>query len=137
MITPTSTGRRPENLLRPPAVFSHTLTTLAAGLLAACSAPGANQPPPVTTLHLAEYRITPASVSLDAGSHSFTAINSGGINHALELSGNGIDGHTPDLAYSPGHSEGFTLTLKPGTYKFFCPVDGHRGLGMQATLVVR
>lgn len=136
MIVPTS-SRRPTIPLRPPAVSSLVLTAVAGALLAACSAPGAGQPPPVTTLHLAEYRITPAGVSLDAGSYTFTAINDGRISHALELWGNGIDGHTPDLAYAPGHSEGFTVTLKPGTYQFYCPVDGHRGLGMQATLVVR
>jgi uncharacterized cupredoxin-like copper-binding protein len=52
------------------------------------------------------------------------------------LTGNGVDGQTKDLAYGPGHSEGFTVTLKPGTYRFFCPVDGHQGLGMLGTLVV-
>jgi plastocyanin len=131
---PASAGRRPGTPLRPPAaLFS---TALLVFLLAGCTSPGANQPPPVTTLHLAEYRITPATLSLDAGIYTFTAVNDGRISHALELTGNGIDGHTPDLAFAPGHSEGFTVTLKPGTYQFFCPVDGHRGLGMEATLVV-
>lgn len=90
----------------------------------------------MTKVHLAEYRITPSQLSLDAGSYTFTAVNDGTISHALELTGNGIDAHTPDLAFAPGHSEGFTTTLKPGSYQFFCPVDGHRGLGMQGTLVV-
>ena len=130
-----STGRRPGAPLRSPAALSGCIALLVL-LLAGCTSPGANQPPPVTTLHLAEYRITPATLSLDAGSYTFTAINDGTISHALELTGNGIDGHTPDLAFAPGHSEGFTVTLKPGTYQFFCPIDGHRGLGMQATLVV-
>jgi plastocyanin len=132
---PASTGRRPGTPLRSPAVFSGA-TALLLLLLAGCTSSGASQPPPVTTLHLAEYRITPATLSLDAGIYTFTAINNGTISHALELTGNGIDGHTPDLAFAPGHSEGFTVTLKPGTYQFFCPVDGHQGLGMQGTLVV-
>jgi plastocyanin len=29
------------------------------------------------------------------------------------------------------------LQLKPGTYTFFCSVDGHRAAGMQGTLVVK
>ncbi len=136
MTVPTSAGRRPGAPLRSPAALPGSAALLVL-LLAGCTSPGANQPPPVTTLHLAEYRITPATLSLDAGSYTFTAINEGTISHALELTGNGIDGHTPDLAFAPGHSEGFTVTLKPGTYQFFCPVDGHQGLGMQGTLVVR
>jgi uncharacterized cupredoxin-like copper-binding protein len=110
---------------------------LAAVALAGCAGAGANPQPGTTTLHLSEYKITPAQLSLDAGSYTFTAINDGTISHALVLTGNGVDGHTSDLAFGPGHSEGFTVTLKPGTYQFFCPVDGHQGLGMQGTLVVR
>ncbi len=136
MIAPTSAGRRPGTPLRSPAIFFRALILVPILVLVGCSAPGAGQLPPVTTLRLAEYRITPTQLSLNAGTYTFTAVNAGTISHALELTGNGIDGHTPDLAYAPGHSEGFTVTLKPGTYQFFCPVDGHRGLGMQATLVV-
>ncbi len=79
---------------------------------------------------------SPAQLSLDAGVYTFNAINDGTISHALELTGNGIDRHTTDLAFGPGHSEGLSVTLKPGTYQFFCPIDGHRGLGVLGTLVV-
>lgn len=137
MIVPTSPGRRPGAPLRSPARLFSSTVLLPALLLAGCTSSGASQPPPVTTLHLAEYRITPATLSVDAGIYTFTAINNGTISHALVLTGNGVDGHTPDLAFAPGHSEGFTVTLKPGTYTFFCPVDGHQGIGMQGTLVVR
>jgi plastocyanin len=136
MIVPTSVGRRPVTPHRSPAHLFRNAALIAALGLGGCAGPGANQPPPVKTLHLAEYRISPAALSLDAGIYTFTAVNNGTISHALELTGNGIDGHTPDLAFAPGHSEGFTVTLKPGTYQFFCPIDGHRGLGMQGTLVV-
>jgi len=128
--------RRPVTPLRSPVHLFRTAALVAALALAGCSGPGASQQPTTTTLHLSEYKITPAQLSLDAGIYTFTAINDGTINHAVVLRGNGVEGHTKDLAFGPGHSEGFTVTLKPGTYQFFCPVDGHRGLGMQGTLVV-
>jgi plastocyanin len=137
VIVPTSMGRRPVTPHRSLAHLVRCAALVAALALAGCAGQGASQAPPVTKLHLAEYRITPATLSLDAGIYTFTAINDGRISHALELTGNGIDGHTPDLAFGPGHSEGFSVTLKPGTYQYFCPIDGHRGLGMQGNLVVR
>ena len=35
-----------------------------------------------------------------------------------------------------GGSRTLTLKLKPGTYKFFCTVPGHRQAGMEGTLTV-
>ena len=29
-----------------------------------------------------------------------------------------------------------TRRLKPGTYEFYCPVPGHRALGMKGKLIV-
>lgn len=136
MIIPASVGRRPGAPLRSPAHRFQAAALVAAVALAGCSGSGASQQPTITALHLSEYKITPAQLSLDAGIYTFTAVNDGTISHAVVLTGNGIEGHTKDLAFGPGHSEGFTVTLKPGTYKFFCPVDGHQGLGMQGTLVV-
>jgi len=112
---------------------------LAAALLltlAACSLPGSTAAPGSVTIRLFEYKLDPATLTLAAGTYDMTGVNSGTINHALELSGNGLDVHTKNFAYPPGHSEGFQVTLRPGTYQFFCPIDGHRGLGMQANLVV-
>jgi len=105
-------------------------------ILAGCSVPGSTASPESVTIHLSEYRLDPHALTLGEGTYNVAAVNSGTISHALELTGNGIDVHTKDFAYPPGHSEGFQVTLRPGTYQFFCPIDGHRGLGMQATLVV-
>ena len=42
-------------------------------------------------------------------------------------------GQTPVFT---GGSKKLTLKLKPGTYKFFCTVPGHRQAGMEGTLTV-
>ena len=36
-----------------------------------------------------------------------------------------------------GGDSKFTVTLKPGTYTFFCSVPGHEAGGMKGTLVVK
>jgi len=36
-----------------------------------------------------------------------------------------------------GGSKTLKLTLKAGTYKFFCSIPGHRAAGMEGTLTVQ
>ena len=36
-----------------------------------------------------------------------------------------------------GGTKTLSLELKPGTYKFFCSVPGHRQAGMEGTLTVQ
>ena len=89
------------------------------------------------SLALKEYSITPASVTLKAGTPvTFEAHNDGTINHALVISGNGVSLATKDLAFGPGTTETISATLAAGTYTFICPVDGHAGQGMTGTITV-
>ena len=83
-----------------------------------------------------EYSLTPAKVTISApGSVTFEATNSGKIGHALEIEGNGVEQKLGTI--SPGSSGKLTVDLsKAGTYALYCPIDGHRGLGMEATVVV-
>jgi plastocyanin len=57
-----------------------------------------------------------------------------GHNVTVESSGGGTLGATETFQ---GGSKTLTLNLKPGTYKFFCSVPGHRQAGMEGTLVVK
>lgn len=43
-------------------------------------------------------------------------------------------GATPTFS---GGSKSLKVSLKPGTYKFFCSVPGHRQAGMEGTLTVK
>jgi len=54
-------------------------------------------------------------------------------NVTIESSSGSSVGATPTFT---GGSKKLTVTLKPGTYKFYCSVPGHRQAGMEGTLTV-
>ena len=83
-----------------------------------------------------EYKLTPSSFTVaKTGTVTFQVKNAGTIGHALEVEGNGVEEKTSTI--SPGSSAKLTVDLsKNGTYEVYCPIDGHRAMGMQAKLVV-
>ena len=54
--------------------------------------------------------------------------------HAVEIEGNGVEEKSDTIT---GGKTSVTADLKPGTYTFYCPVDGHRAAGMEGKLVVK
>ncbi|MGH3071211.1 MAG: cupredoxin domain-containing protein [Gaiellaceae bacterium] len=82
-----------------------------------------------------DFRFGPADVSVEAaGETTFTLTNDGGEEHALEIEGNGLEEETDDVP--PGESATLTVELEPGEYELYCPIENHRELGMEGTLVV-
>jgi plastocyanin len=83
-----------------------------------------------------EYHLAPSTIKIaSTGTVTFDATNAGQTGHALELQGNGVNQKIGTI--SPGSSGKLTVTLsKKGTYQLFCPIDNHRAMGMQATVVV-
>lgn len=57
-----------------------------------------------------------------------------GHNVTVESSAGSTEGATPTIQ---GTSKTLSLNLKPGTYKFFCSVPGHRQAGMEGTITVK
>jgi plastocyanin len=57
-----------------------------------------------------------------------------GHNVTIESSSGQVVGATPTFQ---GGAKTLKLTLKAGTYKFFCSVPGHRMAGMEGTLTVQ
>ncbi len=57
-----------------------------------------------------------------------------GHNVTVESSSGSTVGATPTIS---GSSKTLSLDLKPGTYKFFCSVPGHRQGGMEGTITVK
>jgi uncharacterized cupredoxin-like copper-binding protein len=94
--------------------------------------------PPLQTISLSEkeFSITPKSISVSkAGTYTFDVTNDGQITHALEVEGNGVEQKTGDV--EPGKSATLTVDLsKTGSYEVYCPIDGHRQNGMEASLAV-
>jgi len=61
--------------------------------------------------------------------------NTGKVAHSLEVEGNGVEKRIPGTI-APGSSKTLKITLKPGKYEWYCPVDGHKGLGMKGQITV-
>jgi plastocyanin len=77
-----------------------------------------------------------ASASASAGKVTVDFTNPQPITHdvAIESSGGETVGQTELIAEG---SDSTVVELKPGTYKFFCTVPGHREAGMEGTLTVK
>ena len=82
-----------------------------------------------------DFSLEPSTVTVAAGSVTFEAKNAGGTDHALAIEGNGLAEQQTD-SVGPHDSSFMTVDLKPGRYTMFCPVDGHRALGMKGTITV-
>lgn len=70
----------------------------------------------------------------NAGKVTISMPNMSSLMHNIAISGP-VTGNGPIVGH--GGTSSFTVTLKPGTYKFFCQVDGHDAAGMHGTLTVK
>jgi plastocyanin len=69
-----------------------------------------------------------------AGRVTIESKNAQPVDHNIAVEGNGVD--EKGAVVSNGGVSRFTVTLKPGTYTFYCSVPGHRVGGMVGKLVV-
>jgi plastocyanin len=82
-----------------------------------------------------EYRIALSSRSLSPGTYTFLVRNAGREAHALTIDGPGVEDRTTGRI-RPGASGRLTVTLAPGTYEIYCPVDDHKKEGMATRVTV-
>ena len=84
---------------------------------------------------LNEYGINMPATA-EPGKTAFVVKNEGKQSHSFEVVGKGTDQkfHTN---VPPNETKVLHVTLKKGNYTVFCPVDGHRGKGMEQKLTVR
>jgi plastocyanin len=77
-----------------------------------------------------------SSLTAKAGTVSIAFKNSASLEHNVTVasSSGAVVGATPTFA---GGTKTLTVSLKPGVYKFYCTVPGHRAAGMEGTLTVK
>jgi uncharacterized cupredoxin-like copper-binding protein len=75
------------------------------------------------------------SLTAKAGKVTIDMSNPAPVPHAIAVKGNGVQ--QKGATVSQGSNSTVTVTLKPGKYEFYCPVDGHEAAGMKGTLTVK
>jgi uncharacterized cupredoxin-like copper-binding protein len=83
-----------------------------------------------------DFKLNPSDPTVKAGTVTFDVSNDGQTTHNLEVEGpNGEEELPDDLA--PGDKGTLSVDLsKPGTYEMYCPVDDHKGMGMEGEITV-
>jgi plastocyanin len=76
-----------------------------------------------------------SSATANPGTVTIRMKNASSVPHDIGVTGGGISQVGPVV--SGGGTSAITVSLKPGTYTFFCSVDGHEQAGMKGTLTVR
>jgi plastocyanin len=89
---------------------------------------------PSVDVELLEYQIR-MSDTLAAGKQTFRIANGGHEQHGFAIEGPGVSKQLANNL-TRGDTAELEVTLQPGTYTVWCPVDGHRGKGMQRTITV-
>ncbi len=82
-----------------------------------------------------DFHIALSKKMFTAGRYVFVVENKGQTTHALAITGPGLSNAT-SKNIGPGQTTKLTVTFKKGAYDVFCPVPGHKMLGMNMNIVV-
>ena len=128
-----------------------TLVLAAAGTVAACggsqattapptsgsatAGPGTQAPAGAVNVEAKEYAFTPSTLTVPAGSVTFSVKNAGTEEHEFEIfKGETVVDEVEGMV--PGLTKELTVTLEAGDYTYVCKINGHDQLGMKGTLTV-
>jgi plastocyanin len=89
----------------------------------------------VTADSSGQLKFDKSSLTAKAGNVTITMDNPSPVQHAIAVEGNGVDKNGPTVG--TGTKSTVTVSLKPGKYEFYCPVDGHKAAGMKGELTVK
>jgi plastocyanin len=84
-----------------------------------------------------QLKFTKSTLTAKAGTVTINFTNMSPLMHNMTIqqgTSGPVVGATPTFT---GGTKTLTVTLKPGTYTFYCSVPGHRAAGMQGTLTVQ
>ncbi|MFE0515164.1 copper-binding protein [Streptomyces sp. NPDC058964] len=87
------------------------------------------------SVQLTEYKVDLSPKTFQPGEYTFVVKNVGHIGHSLEVEGQGSDVRLSHDV-QPGQSGQLKITLKKGSYDVYCPIDGHKDLGMKTDITV-
>ena len=73
-------------------------------------------------------------LSTKSGAVTINMSNPSSVPHGIAVEGNGVD--KDGQTVTSGGASTVSVTLKPGKYTFYCPVDSHKQQGMEGTLTV-
>jgi plastocyanin len=76
-----------------------------------------------------------SSASATSGQVTLRMKNASSVPHDIAITGGGVN--QIGQVVSGGGTSTVTTSLKPGTYTFYCSVDGHEAAGMKGTLTVK
>jgi uncharacterized cupredoxin-like copper-binding protein len=108
--------------------------TAAATVLPATAASAATSTTKVKAVET-DFHIALSKSTFKPGKYVFDAENKGHTTHALMITGPGIKmSMTKDI--QPGQSANLAVTLKKGAYDIYCPIPGHKALGMNVNIKV-
>jgi plastocyanin len=107
------------------------VVALAAGGVATTVAPAA----PAATYKLSadksKLRFNVSTIRAKAGKVTLSMSNPSSLPHAV-----GVQGKGKGKTVTKGGTSTYSVTLKKGTYTFYCPVGSHAKAGMKGKLIV-
>ena len=110
------------------------LAACGGGAAASAGTPGP-QPSGAIAVEAKEYSFTPSTITMTAGSVTFSIHNGGNEEHEFEiLQGDVTVDEIEGIV--PGLTKTLTKDLAAGEYTFQCALNGHDQLGMKGTLTV-
>jgi plastocyanin len=120
-------------------ILSLTLIALIVPFAAACGSSDSSTSPSASggqtvDVTATDFHFGPPALTAEAGTVTFKLTNNGQTSHALTIEGNGIEETSSTIG--AGASTELTVELAEGEYEIYCPVDGHKAMGMVGTLTV-